>query len=126
MSASHALVWLDHHHAKVMRVGGDTHAVTQLHDEKHDTRQHNSGVRTQHEFFGAVCDALAAFDQVVVAGSGQVQTDFRHYVTKHRSALLPALIGWETVNHPTDPELIALATTVFHAHDRMTGQRTLA
>ena len=77
-------------------------------------------------WLGAVCDALHSFDQIVVTSSGQVQTDFRHYVTKHRAALLPRLVGWETVKHPTDPELIALATKVFHAHDRMTGERTLA
>jgi len=51
MSTSHALVWLDHHHAKVMSIGAQTHQVTQLHDPKHDTGQHNSAVRTQHEFF---------------------------------------------------------------------------
>jgi hypothetical protein len=45
MPTSHALVWLDHGHAKVMRIGGETNLVTQVHDEKHDTRQHNSGVR---------------------------------------------------------------------------------
>ena len=126
MSKSHALVWLDHHHAKVIPIGDATQATQQLHDEKHDTRQHHSAVQTQHEFFGAVCDALGKFDQVVVASSSQSQTDFRHYVTKHRGTLLPVLVAWETVNHPTDGELVALATKLFHAHDRMSGEHTLA
>ena len=126
MSTSHALVWLDHHHAKVIRIGGGTNDVAQVHDEQHNTRQHNSAVRTQHEFLGAVCDALVGFEQVMVTGSGQAQTDFRHYVTAHRRALLPVLVGWETVNHPTDGELVALATTFFHGHDRMIGEHTLA
>ena len=126
MLTSHALVWLDHHHAKVIRIGGETNAVTRVQEDTHDTRQHNSAVRMQHEFFGAVCDALVRFEQVVVTGSGQAQSDFRHYVTTHRSALLSVLVGWETVNHPTDGELVALAATFFHGHDRMIGEHTLA
>ncbi|MEO6210766.1 MAG: hypothetical protein ABIQ10_11630 [Gemmatimonadaceae bacterium] len=109
-----------------MRIGEETNDVTQVHDEMHDTRQHNSAVRTQHEFFGAVCDALVGSEQVVVTGSSQAQTDFGHNVTAHRSVLLSVLVGWETVNLPTDEELVALATTSFRGHDRMIGEHTLA
>ncbi len=108
MSTSHAIVWLDHHDAKVIPIGGEARAAQQIHDEKHDMRQHNSAIRTHHDFFGAVCDAPVKFDQVVVTSSGRSQSDFRHCVTRHRGALLPILVGWETVNHPTDGELVAL------------------
>jgi hypothetical protein len=62
---------------------------------------------------------------VVVTGSGQAPTDLRHYVTTHRSVLLSVLVGWETLNRPTDGELVALATTFIHGRDRMIGEHRL-
>lgn len=110
MPTAHALVWLDHLRAKGLRIGEETHDTTFFRDEKHDPRQHNSAVRTQHEFFGAVKDALVEFTRSVVTGSGQRQMDSRHYVSKHHGLLRPVLAGREKVTHPTDPELIARST----------------
>jgi stalled ribosome rescue protein Dom34 len=126
MPLSHAVLWLDHHHADVIQFHHDevqSHAVK---DSPHDTRQHQSDVRTQHEFFSEVCDALAGIPMILVTGSHVVQTNFRHYVKEHRAHLMPQLAGWETVDHPTEKELVALAKTFFLSHDNMIGQHTMA
>lgn len=125
MPLSHAVLWLDHHHASVIQFNSDTVQSQKLKASPHDTRQHQSDVRTQHEFFGSVCDALAGITMILVTGSHLSQTDFRHYAEKHRPHLMPQLVGWQTVDHPTEPELVALATRFFHAHDNMIGQHTL-
>ena len=41
-------------------------------------------LRTEHEFFGHVCDALAGIQEVLVVVPRTAQSDFRHYVEKHR------------------------------------------
>lgn len=126
MTLSHAVLWLDHHHADVIQFNNvDVHSH-KVKDSPHDTRQHQSEVRTQHEFFGTVCDALAGINQILVTGSHIVQANFRHYVEKHREHLMPHLVGWETVNDPTEPELVALAKKFFLAQDTMIGQHTMA
>jgi stalled ribosome rescue protein Dom34 len=124
MTLFHAVAWIDHHHALVQQFDAD-----HVHAEKvkaHDryTRQHHSGVRTEHEFFGQVCDALAGIPEVLVTGSHTAQADFRHYVTKHRPALAAHLVGYETVDHPSENQLVALARAFFLKHDRMSGVPT--
>jgi stalled ribosome rescue protein Dom34 len=78
-------------------------------------------VSTEHEFFGEVCDALQNFNEILVAGAHKAQADFRHYVEKHRAHLAPKIVGWETVDHPSEGQLAALARKFFVAHDRMAG-----
>jgi hypothetical protein len=124
MTLVHAVAWIDHHHALVQQFDAD-----HVHAEKvkaHDryTRQHHSGVRTEHEFFAEVCDALSDIPEVLVVGSHTAQADFKRYVEKHRPALSPHLVGWETVDHPTDAQLVALARDFFAKFDRMRGNFT--
>jgi hypothetical protein len=126
MTLSHAVLWLDHHHADVLQFNNDEVRSQKVADSPHDTGQHQSDVRTQHEFFGSVCDALAGIAMVLVTGSHMSQANFRHYVEKHRAHLMPQLVGWETVNQPTEGELVALGKKFFHAHDNMIKHHTMA
>lgn len=124
MSLFHAVVWIDHQTAQVLQFDAEHVQAQKVKAHHHHTRQHASGVRTEHEFFGAVCDALAGITEVLVTGSRTAQADFRHYVEKHRPAVAPQIIGWETVDHPTDHQLVALARTYFLKADRMNGTPT--
>jgi hypothetical protein len=83
-------------------------------------------VRSEHEFFGQVCDDLSGIAEVLVTGSHKAQADFRHYVEKHRPALLKAIAGWETVDSPSEGELVALARRFFLKRDQMKGTAPLA
>ena len=121
MSTLHAVLWIDHQHAQLLQLQADVAQAQKFKAHQHHTSQHNSQVRTEHEFFGTVCDALADIKEVLVTGSHQAQADFRHYVDKHRPHIAPRIAGWETVDHPTEGQLAALARKFFVAHDRMAG-----
>lgn len=121
MLAGHAVVSIDHHKALVQQFSADDVRIKEVHDHRHYTRQHASGVRTEHEFFGEVCGALAGISEVLVVGGHTAQADFRHYVEKHRPELRPHLVGWETVDHPTEGQMIALARKFFEEYDRVHG-----
>jgi len=121
MSIKHAVVLIDHQHAQVMRFDSGPVQSHKIEAHHHNTRQHGSNVRTEHEFFGEVCDALQGFNEILVAGAHKAQADFRHYVEKHRAHLAPKIVGWETVDHPSEGQLAALARKFFVAHDRMAG-----
>ena len=95
--------------------------ATKLKAHEHDTRQHASGVRSEHEFFGQVCDALAGIREVLVTGSQTALSDFRHYVETHRPPAAWQIVGWESVNHPSENQLVAFARQFFVKHNRMTG-----
>ena len=62
MSLSRAVVLIDHHHALVLQFDADGAQSRMVKEHTHDTRQHGSAVRTEHEFFGEVGDALAGID----------------------------------------------------------------
>lgn len=121
MPRSHAVIWIDHHTAQILQLDADQAQATTVKAHTHQTRQHGSSVRTEHEFFGEVCDALATTHEVLVTGSHAALADFRHYVDKHRAPLARQIVGWETVDHPTEPQLVAFGRKYFVKHDRMAG-----
>ena len=122
MSKPRVVVLIDHQHALLMHFEVDPVPLQKFKAHTHHTRQHGSQVRTEHEFFGEVCDALSAVGEVLVAGSHVAQADFRHYVEKHRAHVAPQIVGWETVDHPTDGQLAALARQFFARYERMAGR----
>ena len=124
MALFHAVVRLDHHSAQVLQFDASQVQSQALKAHSHPTKQHGSAVRTEHEFFGEVCDALAGISEVLVAGSHTAQADFKHYVGKHRPAVAAQIAGYETVDHPTDNQLVALARDFFLKYDRMAGVPT--
>jgi len=115
----HAVVRTDHQQAQVLRFDETQVQAQTVHLQAYTTAQHKSGVRSEHEFFGAVCDALDGIAQVLVTGTHTALADFRHYVDKHRPHLAAHLVGYEVVDHPTDPQLVALARAFFQRQDRL-------
>jgi len=119
MSNARAILWMDHHNAHFGPLHGDGVDMVHLRSHTHPTRQHASEVRSEHEFFGRICDALGGFGEVLVTGSHLAQSDFRRYVDKHRPADAGRIVGWDTVDRPTASQLLALGRQFFHRHDRM-------
>jgi stalled ribosome rescue protein Dom34 len=124
MTTFHAVVRIDHQTAEILQFDAEHVQAQKVKAHTHHTAYHGSTVRTEHEFFGQVCDALAGIPEVLVTGSHQAMADFRHYVDKHRPALAPHIVGWETVDRPTQAQLVALARQYFLKYDRMSGTPT--
>ena len=110
---NHAVAWIDHHNAQVLQIHAETVHDQKVREHVHYTRQHGSRVRSEHEFFAEVCDALAGIKEVLIVGSHTAQADFRHYVDKHRPAVAAQIVGWETIDHPTEGELVKMARQFF-------------
>ena len=113
MPFTHAAVWLEHHGAHLYQIDSDHVVESKVKEHVHYTRQHGSQVRGEHEFFGEVCEALRDIKSVLVLGQHVPQAAFRQYVSKHRPALALHIVGWETVDHPTEAEVIKLAREFF-------------
>jgi stalled ribosome rescue protein Dom34 len=124
MTYFHAVLWIDHHSAQLLQFDAEHVQASKIKAHTHHTRQHGSTVRTEHEFFGAVCDALPGIQEVLVAGSHQALADFKHYVEKHRAAVGKQIVGYETVDHPSENQLVAFARKYFLKFDRMNGTPT--
>ncbi len=116
---AHAVVLIDQHKAQIIRFNADAHHTRHLEAHTHETRQHNSDVRDSHEFHAAVCDDLAGLDEILITGGHTAQGLIKHYIEKHRPALLKHVIGYETVDHPNEAQLVALAREFFGRHERL-------
>jgi hypothetical protein len=121
MSLFHAVAFVDHQSAQVLQFSSEQVVERKVHEHRHFTRQHGSGVRSEHEFFSDVCDALDGIEEVLVVGGHTGLADFRHYVEKHRPLTAKHIVGYEVVDHPTEKELVALARKHFIKYDQMGG-----
>jgi hypothetical protein len=124
ISLFHAVVLLDHQSARVLQFDAEQVLPEKIKAHSHHTRQHGSAVRTEHEFFAELCDALAGISEVLITGSHSAMADFQRYVKKHQSALEAQIAGYEPVDHPSDNQLVAMARKYFVKYDRMNGTPT--
>ncbi|CAL4869414.1 hypothetical protein MMA231_03706 (plasmid) [Asticcacaulis sp. MM231] len=126
MSFFHAVLLIDHHTAKVLQFDAEQVEIETIFEKTVFTRQHNSQVRTEHEFFAEVCNALTGITEILVVGSHMAQADFRRNIEKHHTSVANRVVGWETVDHPTDPQLVAFARRYFNAREREAGSPPVA
>ena len=124
MTTLHAVAFIDHAQAQVLQFDAEHVEAQTVKTHTHQTRQHGSAVRSEHEYFGHVCDALADIAEVLVTGPKTGLADFKHYADKHRPETAARIVGYETVDHPSENQLVALARKYFVKHDRMAGTPT--
>ena len=124
MTTLHAVIRIDHQSAQVLQFDAEHVQSQKIKAHTHHTRQHGSEVRTEHEFYGQAADALAGVQEVLVVGPGTGHTAFKSYCEKHRPEVARHIIASETVDHPTEAQLVALARKYFLRYDRMAGTPT--
>jgi hypothetical protein len=124
MTLFHAVVWLDHQTAQVLQFDAEHVEASKVKAHTHHTAQHASGVRTVHEFFGEVCNALAGIPEVLAVGPRTGLADFEHYAKKHRPETAGRIVAFEIVDHPSENQLVAMARKYFVKYDRMAGRPT--
>ena len=121
MNPSQAIVWLDHHSAKVFQFDDEQVQTERIKAHSHHTKQHGSAVRSEHEFYADVCDALNGIEAILVVGSSTAQSDFRHYLEKHRPLVAKQVAGYESVDQPSDQQLVAMGRQYFVKPGAVTG-----
>jgi hypothetical protein len=124
MTTFHAVVWIDHAQAQVLQFDAEHVAARKVKASSQHTKQHGSAVRTEHEFFGHVCDALDGVSEVLAVGPKTGLADFKHYVEKHRAETARRVVGYESAAHPSENQLVALARRYFLKYDRVAGTPT--
>lgn len=121
----HVAVFLDHHEAKIFHVSPESfeekHLSTphaSLH-QKHREKTHPSELTA---FFDEIFAACADAAEILVLGPGSAKLDFIKHVHKHHARAVDRIVGVETVDHPTDRQIVAHARTTFERIDRMRGE----
>jgi stalled ribosome rescue protein Dom34 len=124
MTLFHAVAWVDHQSAQILQFDAEHIQAQKVKSHSHHTRQHGSSLRTEHEYYAEVCDALAGVSEVLMVGPKTGLADFRHYVDKHRASVDRQIVGWEVQERISEAQLVAMARQYFLKYDRMAGTPT--
>jgi stalled ribosome rescue protein Dom34 len=123
-SQAHAAVWLDHHEARIFHVDLETFDETKLRAPTQHIHRHPKGHGEPHahpadaaHFFGELAKALASAEQILLLGPSSAKLEFVKYVHEHARALTPKIVGLETVDHPSDAQLVKYVKHYFHVSD---------
>jgi stalled ribosome rescue protein Dom34 len=74
------------------------------------------------EFLKRVTAAISHAGAILITGPANAKTELAHYIKQSQPNLAERISGVETLDHPSDGELLALARTFFKADDRMHPQ----
>lgn len=114
------ILFIDSDHAKIFKLDSekmDTQAM-----KKHGAEHHSSAEKNdEHEkhFFHDVANELLGTTELLVVGPGQAKTRFKtHLDSHHHQDLSKAVVGVETVDHPTDPQILAVGKKFFKTYDK--------
>ena len=89
-------------------------------------RQTPSGAGTHRRitlFLQAVAQSIADAGAVLVTGPANAKTELVKHISQHDPRLMKIIVGVETVDHPSDGQLVAYARRYFKAEDRMLPQK---
>jgi stalled ribosome rescue protein Dom34 len=124
MTVRHVAVWIDHKEAKIFHIVTEGFDVTQVKAPHHHlTRKaEEQGTHAGSErYFHEVATALKDAEEILLVGPSSAKLDFFRYVHKHDHALEPKILGIETLDHPTDGQLVAYVRHYFYGKDQMLG-----
>ncbi len=122
----HAVMWIDHREARVFHFGREDVETLVLHPEKPTRQVHHKSntIGSGHqvlakEFLHAAAQSIADAGAVLITGPSNAKTELMAHIEKHDPKLLKIILGVETVDHPTDNQLVAYARKYFKSADQM-------
>ncbi len=124
MSTPHAVLWIDHEEARLFRFTAedvervDLHAATHLH---HHLRRDKDRKLSDPHLYETAAKHLADAERILVVGPGTAKLEFIRHLHAHERAVEAKVVAVESIDHPTDGQLIAYARQYFKHSDRMTG-----
>ena len=125
----HSLVWTDHRLAKVLNFddsASDTTLIHSTHAHEHLHHKANS-VDSGHaavdkEFLEKIVGAVTHAGAILLVGPGSAKTELQTHLAQKHPLIAAKISAVETVDHPSEGELLAHGRRFFQADDRMRSQ----
>jgi stalled ribosome rescue protein Dom34 len=131
MSHYHAVVWIDHTEAHVMHISPDDVESSVLrpanpHLKLHHKRGLDKGgavgsgrAPEDQQFYHEVVEALKGAQEILIVGPANAKLNLVKHIHSHDQQMIDKVAGVETVDHPSDAQLVAYARKYFKAADSM-------
>lgn len=128
MSFHHAVVWIDHQEAHIIHFNADSSTLEKVKTTSKEAHLHHrrgtlgSGkAETSQSYLHEVVESVADAKEVLVVGPGSAKLELIKHVHHHDPRVAEKIVGVETVDHPTDPQLLAYAKQCFLKIDAFKG-----
>jgi stalled ribosome rescue protein Dom34 len=122
----HTIVWIDQREAKIFQFNATEvdRLVIRPHDPTRRIRQEANSIGrgdgpTDRDFFEKVAEAIADARAVLITGPASAKTGLDAHITRRHPDLARRIAGVETIDHPGNGALAALARIYFKAEDRL-------
>ncbi len=132
MSLDHAVIWIDHKEAHVIHFDADDSDGEVIRTRStpphlhHKSGSAGSGhADTDKHYLHAVTEAVADAREILVVGPGSAKLELIRHTEKHAPKVSEKILGVETVDHPTDRQLLAYARRYFLRVDKMNGNAVI-
>jgi hypothetical protein len=122
----HAIVWLDHLNARVIGFSPGKREAIEIHGRSPRRQIHRkSGIpgsghaADDLDLFDDVAEALHDMREVLITGPGTAKVAFERYIQNKHPDVAKRIVGVETMDHPSDGELLAYARKYFKRVDQL-------
>jgi stalled ribosome rescue protein Dom34 len=120
--ALHTVIWIDHSQARIFDF--DAEGVQEIDVEAPQrhvrSRAAVSGRKEDSSgFFHDVAEKLHADHELLITGPSDAKLGLIKHIHAHHPGLVANIVGVETVDHPTDGQIVAYAKKYFRAADRL-------
>lgn len=127
MSHFHAVVWLDHVEAHVQHFTREDVEKKLVHGKPHRhlhtkrNAQASGHAAEDQAYFHKIAEALEGAQEILVVGPANAKAEFVKHLKAHDPDVARKVVAVETVDHPSDGQVLAYARKHFRAIDRMRG-----
>ncbi|NCA26978.1 MAG: translational machinery protein [Methylophilaceae bacterium] len=127
---SHAVVWIDHQEAHVIQFNADEHenATVSTRSKYGHLHQKAGVIGSGHHvadqtYLHEVVEAVASANEILIVGPSSAKLELMKHMVKHDANIASKVVGIETVDHPSDAQLLAYAKKSFTRIDHLKPQR---
>ncbi len=128
MAHVHAIVWLDHLSARVIAFSDGPGETIPIESESDHRQLHRKSGKpgSGHAsddvvFFNDVAAAIADVREILITGPGTAKTAFKRYLAQRHHDIERRIVGLETMDHPSDSELLTYGRKYFRRVDQLDG-----
>jgi len=125
MQHYHAVVWIDHRQARVFHFSADDadeiviHPNRPVRDFQHGNKGADRREKEDQAFLEQVTKAVADAGAILIVGPANEKHELMKHIERIHPDMKVHVEGVESLDHPTDGELIAWARRFAKAADRM-------
>lgn len=112
-----SVIWIDRENARVFHISDDKmeRKVLKLRHADHHTHRRDARDKDREEpsLYLEAAGELTSSDRILILGPGVAKHHFHAYLSEHQPFVAKKVAGVETVDHPSDGEVAAMAKKFF-------------